>query len=249
MRIMAVGAHAFDAEVLGGALIAKAVQDGGEGLLVHMTLGERGRPDKEPAAYAEQLKGELQAAARVLGCEALWMGYPAGEIPVSQGIAAALARVMRQFRPDLVVSHWRGSWHPRHVSTYHNVLQGVALAADPTALCVGIPHRVSQVLFGENCEDLHGFDPWLYVDISKVLEQWTAALACYELYRRSVPGAGPPDYERTGIPYATYYRAMPRVRGLEAGVPFAQAFMACKRATDSVAGLETILADSRLILS
>lgn len=230
MHVMAIGAHAFDAEALAGGLIAKSTSQGHTGTLVHMTLGERGDPSKRPDVYARQLEMELQEAAQVLGSEGRWVGYPAGQAPISDEIALSLCRVIRELKPDLVVTHWRGSWHPRHVATHHNVVRSVKLAADESLECGYPAHHVSELYFGENCEDLDGFRSSIYFDITQVLDVWFDALACYELFRHSVPGHAEMQDSSTGFPYFTYYRSMARVRGLESGFAYAQAFMPARRA-------------------
>jgi hypothetical protein len=100
---------------------------------------------------------------------------------------------------------------------------------------------VRELYFGENCEDLDGFGPSVYFDITQVFDRWLDALACYELFRRSVVGQGELRDPSSGIPYSSYYRSMARVRGLESGFAYAQAFMPARRA---VGGLPEFTVDS-----
>lgn len=217
LRLMVVGAHAFDAEAMAGGLAARVRAEGGAVLLVHLTRGERGAPARPPEQYAVQLEEEMQQAARILGARAYWPGYPAGDLP-EEAVVAELSRLLAGFGPHVVVTHWRGSWHPRHVAAHRLTLKAVQHAGrtgDPG------PEQAPAVYFGENCEDLVGFVPSLYVDISTVFSQWHKALRCYEMFRRSEPL----ESYASGIPYAGFYPAMARVRGLEAGCTYAQAFM------------------------
>jgi len=241
MHAMAIGAHAFDAEVMSGGLLAKLTSHGHCATLVHMTLGERGDPSKKPETYARQLEKELQEAAHILGSQARWMGYPAGQVPISDEVALSLCAAIRELKPDLVITHWRGSWHPRHVATHYNVVRAARLAADESVKCGHPAHRVRELYFGENCEDLDGFRPSIYFDIRQVYDLWLDALACYELFCRSVGRHGGSRDASLGIPYSSYYRSMARVRGLESGFVYAQAFMPAKRA---VGGLPEFTGDS-----
>jgi len=217
LRLMVVGAHAFDAEAMAGGLAARAAEEGGAVLLVHLTRGERGDPTKPPEQYAVQLEGEMQQAAGILRARAHWPGHVAGELPM-EDVIAELGRLLREFEPHVVVTHWRGSWHPRHVAAHRVTLEAVQHAG--RAGGAG-PDQAPAVYFGENCEDLAGFVPTLYVDISTVFSRWLEALRCYELFRRSEPL----ESYASAIPYAGFYPAMARVRGLEAGCTYAQAFM------------------------
>lgn len=232
MHIMAVGAHAFDAEAMAGGFISLCSADGQGATLVHLTRGERGDPRKEPSKYASQLEQEMQEAARVLGAEALWLGYTAGHLPARDEAALALCSVIRDKRPDVLITHWRGSWHPRHVATHDIVRRAVAMASAHDVEGAP-PHQVRELYYGENCEDLEGFQPSLYVDVTTTFDTWFVALACYELFRRSIPC--PEKMLSVGIPYWTYYSSATRVRGLEAGCERAQAFMMARHRLDDLA--------------
>lgn len=249
LALMAIGAHAFDVEVMAGPAALHCARRGERAMFVHVTLGERGHPVKPPEQYAVQLQGESRRAADLLGAEYLWMGYKAGAAPVDPGIQARLAALIRRERPDVVVTHWRGSLHPRHASTHENVVAAVRFAGDPTwagesdgtagnadgAANPAEPHRVRAVYFGENFEDLDGFVPLVYLDITDVFDRWYEALSCYELFRPEFAvrdtmagGAARP------LPYAEYYRAIARVRGIEAGCALAKAFMPLRRLAESL---------------
>lgn len=232
LHIMAFGAHAFDAEVMAGPVLAKYARLGHKATLVHLTRGERGHPTKPPEVYGPQLEMEMKEAARVLGCNVIWMGYKAGTIGTSESIMLDICDLIRRERPDYVITHWRGSVHPRHTSTHENVVGGVRYAAAESVVRELPPHRVRGLYFGENCEDLDGFQPDVYIDITDTFDQWFEALAKYELF---APRFRERDHEGKVIeawPYADYYRTMAVVRGHEVGVRYAKAFMSARAAYD-----------------
>ena len=49
--IMVIGAHAADAEIMGGATVLKHVDAGWRAVMVHMTPGEKGHPKLSPVEY------------------------------------------------------------------------------------------------------------------------------------------------------------------------------------------------------
>ncbi len=67
--VLAIGAHAGDAEITTGALLARHKRLGDRVALLHLTLGEGGNPKMSPAAYGEQKKREALVAAKVLGAD------------------------------------------------------------------------------------------------------------------------------------------------------------------------------------
>jgi LmbE family N-acetylglucosaminyl deacetylase len=212
VHIAVIGAHAMDAEVMAGGLIAKATRSGHKATLIHMTRGERGHPFKKPEEFAEQLDQEMIEAARVLGAEVKWLGYSAGNLPIADEVSDKIYQIIMEINPTHIITHWRGSWHPRHVSTHYNVLKAIKMAI--------LRHKfqLKGLYYGENCEDLNGFNPTIYIDISDVKDIWFDALTKYELFRLSLKNTNI-------IPYASYYNVISKIRGFEAGVPYAQAFM------------------------
>ncbi|MGE5591396.1 MAG: PIG-L deacetylase family protein [Bacillota bacterium] len=213
--LMVVGAHALDAELMGGPAVIKWTRAGYRAVFVHATRGERGHRTKSPAEYTPQLEREMQVAAERMGASVKWMGYPAGAIPDLDVAADDMANLIRHLRPEVVITHWRGSLHPRHVQTYHNVREGIRRAALRASADGTVPYAVGAVYFGENLEDLDGFVPNAYLNITDVFDQWYAALETYELFRGGVQA----------FPYREYYRTSSIVRGIEAGYPMAKAFM------------------------
>mgnify|MGYP001626221496 CR=1 FL=1 len=214
-KLMVVGAHAGDAEVTCGGLIAKLTRAGHRVVIVHMTLGERGHPRLSEEEYAVQKRREAEEAARVLGAEPVFLPYRDGELPVSREVKFRLCDLIREYRPEILVTHWRGSIHRDHVGTYRNVVDAVFYAALPAVKRERPAHRVGRLFFAENWEDARGFRPNVYVDISDVFEVWREAASAYAFARGE-----------TGFPYVEYYSCLFRIRGIESGFRYAQALMA-----------------------
>lgn len=55
-RVVSIGAHALDAELMGGPYLIKAASRGDKCTFVHMTRGERGNKAKDPAEYGSNSK-------------------------------------------------------------------------------------------------------------------------------------------------------------------------------------------------
>lgn len=220
IRLAIFGAHALDAEVMAGGLISKYSKASDEITILHMTRGERGHPEKSSSDFALQLDEEREKAARTLSVHQSWMGYPAGELPINEETVRDVKEKLLEIDPTHVITHWCGSWHPRHVNTHHIVRRALEELQDSKN-----EFALRGLYYGENCEDLAGFNPDLYVKLSSSeVDKWFEALRKYELFRLS---------EKTpmevSIPYSDYYRSMAKVRGLESGVKYAQALMEEKR--------------------
>lgn len=207
----------MDAEVLAGGLVAAHTAAGGEAYLLHLSRGEGSYPSLPPDEAAARLQVEMAEAGATLRAQVRWLGFRSGPIGLTSAVSA-IRSVLADINPGVVVTHWRGSWHPRHVVAHQATLAAVR----------SVP-SVRELLFGENCEDLEGFRPTCYFDISDAVETWLRALSAYELFRKSAePGWG-------GVPYHGYYKSAARNRGIEAGVQAAQGFMDALRVRSSLA--------------
>lgn len=208
-----VGAHIGDCEVMAGGIAAKAVEEGWEAYFIHMTGGEKGHPSLSPEDYLEQKRREAKDFAEHIGLEVYFMPYKDGELEETDGVKVKLAELLREIRPRLVLTHWRGSFHKDHIATYKIVLDAAFYAANRWSP-VGGKLCWSKVFFAENWEDNDGFRPEVYVDVSSVFERWVEALKMCAFARGE-----------TGFNYVDYYVSLARMRGLEIGVRYAQALM------------------------
>ncbi len=212
--IVAIGAHAADMEFTAGATLLKHARNGWDAHIIHLTLGEKGNPNLSPDAYGEQKRREAEAAAQILQTTPHFLPYRDGELTVSDDIAYELAKWLRRLRPQVVITHWRDSIHSDHTATYFLVRRALFLAANPHFDLDGLPPtRGMRLYYAENWEDAENFRPFVYVDISEVFADWERAFKCFAIGR----GEG-------GFPYWDWYQARTRLRGIEVGVLFAQAF-------------------------
>jgi LmbE family N-acetylglucosaminyl deacetylase len=212
--IVAIGAHAADMEFTAGATLLKHARNGWDAHIIHLTLGEKGDPHLSPDEYGAQKRREAEAAAQILQATPHFLPYRDGELTVGDDIARELAKWLRRLRPQVIITHWRDSIHSDHTATYFLVRRALFLAANPHFDLDGLPPaRGMRLYYAENWEDAENFRPFVYVDISKVFPDWERAFKCFAIGR----GEG-------GFPYWDWYQACTRLRGIEIGVPYAQAF-------------------------
>jgi LmbE family N-acetylglucosaminyl deacetylase len=127
----------------------------------------------------------------------------------------AVADVIRQYRPTIILTHWNGSFHRDHNNTYHNVLASLFFAGLKTFVREHPPHRPEKVFFAENWEDVEDFKPSVYLDISDVFDRYIEAIHAYSLFRGEV----------VSFRYEQWYRGASEMRGAEAGFDRAIALM------------------------
>lgn len=225
-RILVVGAHAFDAEVIAGPLAFVAAAGGAEVTFLHLTMGEQGHRCLAPSLYAEQKRGEASAAASLLGVKWRGLDLPDAFLPDDEATALRVCDVIRELRPEVVITHWRGSWHKDHRAACEITKNAVFYGALPTLERTLPAHSPSLLLFGENWEDDEGFEPQHLVDVTPGYGPWREAAQKYELARGL-----------SSFPYLDYYASLYRLRGCIRGSTYAQAFMTMSHSWTAGAGL------------
>ena len=205
--ILAIGAHAGDAELTSGLLLARQRRAGDRTVVLHMTLGEGGNPKLTPAAYGEQKRREANAVGAALGAEVLFAPYKDGELPDDEAARRYMADVIRQVKPTHVLTHWGQSIHKDHSTTHRVVVDAVLLASLPGVVTANPAWRgVRAVWYAENWEDADGFQPYTYLAVApEDSARWREAVSKYEFVGGSI----------SSFKYLDYYSALMTVRGAE----------------------------------
>ena len=113
--IMAVGAHVGDMELTCGGVLAAHALRGDRIVTVAMTAGEKGNPpEMSPEKYRVQKVAEARGFARALGGEAVVLDTPDGLLEYEDRTVWTMCDLIRQYRPDVLITHWRESVHKDH---------------------------------------------------------------------------------------------------------------------------------------
>jgi LmbE family N-acetylglucosaminyl deacetylase len=205
--ILAIGAHAGDAELTSGLLLAHQQRLGDRTVILHMTLGEGGNPKLSPEAYGEQKRREAQAVAATLGAEVLFAPFKDGQLPDDEATRRYVADVIRQVKPTHILTHWGQSIHKDHAATNRIVSDAVLLASLAGVVTKNAAWRgVRSVWHAENWEDPDGFRPYVYVAVApEDSVRWREAVSKYEFVGGSI----------SSFRYLDYYSALMTVRGAE----------------------------------
>jgi len=210
--IVAVGAHPGDIELMCGAMLMKFAASGARCVAVHVSDGAQGDLSSSPQHYGQQKSREGHAFAEEAGIEVKFLKFPDGYVTNDARLREQLVWILQDIRPRVVITHWRGSFHPDHRAVHaavHDAALQAALPAD------GREHQVNLICYGENWEDHEGYSPDVYLDVSTVYEQWNDALQHLAMWRGEV----------ISFRYSQYYRALSRLRGAECGCEFAETLM------------------------
>jgi LmbE family N-acetylglucosaminyl deacetylase len=111
-RALAVVAHPDDLEFGSAAAIARWTRQGKEVVYCLLTSGEAGidgiaPPECGPLREAEQIE-----SARIVGVDVVeFLGQPDGTLEYGVGLRREIARVVRRYRPEVVITNnFRDTW-------------------------------------------------------------------------------------------------------------------------------------------
>lgn len=193
-RVMAIAAHPGDAFFAMGAPAAVATHLGGQGFFLSLSLGDKGSATIPPAQYGAMQQEAATKAAGLLGGTALFLHYGDGAVPDNDEAAFAVCDFIRQHKPNIVVTHWKGSEHKDHQACYH-VVQNALFYAAISGFARQYPaHSVGRLYYADNWEDARDFVPDTYLDISAVYDGWLKACGIFPMWRGE-----------TGFRYDDYY--------------------------------------------
>jgi LmbE family N-acetylglucosaminyl deacetylase len=212
--IMAIAAHPGDGFFTMGAAVALQTHLGARGVFLSLSLGERGSAKIATAEYGALQREASERAAKLLGAQAAFLGYRDGEIPSSEEAKLAVCDLIREYKPATIVTHWRGSWHKDHQACYAIVNDAIFYAGLSTLARQHPAHSARTLFFAENWEDVQGFAPDTYLDVSPVFARWSEACAAFPMWRGE-----------TGFRYNDYYESLAVSRGCLSGSKHAVALM------------------------
>ncbi len=200
-RVVSIGAHSLDAEVLGGPIMMKYAAQGAHCTYIHVTQGRLEDPDateKAKQEYLQELLEQNKRAAAKLNGDTIWLGYVSNNMPYLEDFSTRLAQYFEEEKVDLVITHWRGSMHPRHINTHDAVTNAVKRLREKGSNI--------RLVYGENFEDLVGFIPQAYFKLDRTeFEQWFAGMGEYSVFRGDI----------NDFPYQDYYTTIGKVRQIE----------------------------------
>lgn len=200
-RVVSVGAHSLDAELMGGPLFIKYAKQGAKCTCVHVTQGRLEDPNatkEECDAYLKKLLQQNDEAASHLGADSLWLGYVSSNMPSMEEFRDRMIEYFVEEKVDLVITHWRGSMHPRHINTHDAVVNAVKRLREQGSQI--------KLVYGETFEDLVGFIPQSYFMLDDAEQkQWFDALKTYTVFNGGV----------NDFPYIPYYTTNLKVRQIE----------------------------------
>ena len=214
--VLAIAAHRDDVEQTCGGTLLRMAARGLRTAILDLTQGEAGT-----RGSADDRAREAEEAARILGVgrrQALDMAD--GAIANTLENRLAIARVVRQLRPRVVILPYWQARHPDHAIVASLGYEACFIAGLSKIDAGGEPYRPFKIVYASLYADVR---PSFIVDITPFIEQRHLALMAYRSqYANQPTGSGlfVPEEE---IRERTFAEA--RHYGLLAGVKYGEPFV------------------------
>ncbi len=185
LDVLAVMAHPDDAEMLCGGALVKSADRGERTGVLDLTAGERGS-----RGTPESRAREAEAAAEVMGLAVRrCAGLPDGALADDLESRTAVARLLRELRPRVVVAHWKRGRHPDHGVAARLARKASFLAGLKNFPCTGVPHRPHKVVHALAFREAEA-RPTFVVDVTRQMDRKLAALDAYGSQFEGATGMG-----------------------------------------------------------
>lgn len=221
MRVLAVGAHPDDLEILCGGTLARFVREGHEVVMCHATKGDRGSYVHTSEEIARIRGEEARRAAEICGARYATLGLSDAEVNAADPEQRRLVvDLVREAAPDLIITH-----HPQDYMGDHNEVSRLVFecsfyATLPLYESAKPYHpQVTPIYYMDTVMGI-GFQPTEYVDISGVIDVKAAMLEAHQSQLAWL-------HDHDGVDIVEQMKTVSRFRGQQCGVAYAEGFIPC----------------------
>jgi LmbE family N-acetylglucosaminyl deacetylase len=222
MRVLAIGAHPDDVDLLCGGTLALCAARGDEVTIAVATNGEvgSGEPDAKPADVARVREAEARASASVIGASLLWMGFPDEFLFDDRSTREKFIDTIRQVQPEILFIHSESDYHPDH-RIAGKIARDSRIPVSVELVKTGFPRTEIPTTFLMDTYKGRNFEPETFVDISSVIEKKKTMLAAHDSQNAWMRHVFNTDMAAGMV-------VQSRFRGEQAGVEHAEGFQLLK---------------------
>ncbi len=181
-KFLIIGAHPDDPDGMFGGCAIKLSKLGHKVKFVSTTNGDAGHYAMSPTELIKRRYAEAQASAHIAGlAEYQVLDHHDGQLVPSLGNRAQIVKIIREFAPDIVISHRQCDYHADHRATAQLVQDASFLIRVPL-YCPEIPIPLEWPVF---CVSWDGFQqptpfrPDACIAIDNAVSSKLAMLDCH----------------------------------------------------------------------
>jgi LmbE family N-acetylglucosaminyl deacetylase len=181
VRLLIIGAHPDDADFAAGGTAALYRAAGHVVYMVSLTNGDAGHHQQAGPPLAQRRRAEAAAAGAVIAAPYEVFDNHDGELMPTLENRRQVIRLIRTFKPDLVLTHRPNDYHPDHRYT-SQLVQDAAYMITVPAIVPEVPHLASNPVIAYLPDDFqrpYPFEPAVVVDVGSVLDKIVGMMHCH----------------------------------------------------------------------
>lgn len=182
LRIMVIGAHPDDNESKTGGTAAKYRTLGHHVKYVYATNGDTGHFKIGGGSLARIRAEEACQACAIIGIEPMVLDIHNNGLEADIPTRERFIRIIREYRPDIIITHRPNDYHPDHRRT-SMLVQDCSYAVRVPNVCPLTPHlEYSPVILymKDNFKRPYEFVPDIVVNIDDVIDTKIKMLDCHK---------------------------------------------------------------------
>jgi len=182
LRILAFGAHPDDCDICVGGLAVKYARLGHKVKFVSVTNGDTGHFSIGGGPLARRRQQEAQRSAAIAGIEYEVLDIHNGQLLPTLENRWTIVRIIREFKPDLVITNRPNDYHPDHRYTSQLISDAAYTVTIPNvqALTPHLMYNPVVAYWGDNFKRPYPFTPDVAISIDDVIETKLDMLNCHD---------------------------------------------------------------------
>lgn len=172
LNVLLVGAHPDDCDFKAGGLTTMYCSRGNDVRILSMTNGDAGHHEMAGVELANRRRQEGESAADHVGASFEMFNNSDGELEPTLAERKRLIRYIREYEPDLLITHRPNDYHPDHRYTAQLVRDAAYMVMVPN-ICPETPPLEDNPVIGyfhDNFEKPSPFDPDIAIAIDAVID-------------------------------------------------------------------------------
>jgi LmbE family N-acetylglucosaminyl deacetylase len=218
MKVLAIGAHPDDVEILCAGTMAKFIKQGDEVFICHVCDGNKGSKIYSSEELAKIRRNEALQSANLIGATSIWAGMSDGAVVLDLESRIKIIDVIRQAEPDLIITNSPNDYHSDHINTSRLVFEATYLAGLVLWKTKYPPAEKLPYLYYMDTIAGVNFIPGEYVDITDTID------TKIEMMMKMQSQLGWLK-EMHNCDAAEFIKTVAKFRGFQAGVDYAEAFV------------------------
>jgi N-acetylglucosamine malate deacetylase 1 len=181
LRLLILGAHPDDADYAAGGTAALYRAAGHAVHMVSLTNGDAGHHQKAGPDLAGRRKAEAAASGNVIGAVYEVLDNHDGELLPTLDNRRHVIRLIRSFRPDLVLTHRPNDYHPDHRYT-SQLVQDAAYMVTVPPVVPDVPHLEKNPVIAYLPDEFakpYPFEAAIAVGVDGVIDKIIDMLHCH----------------------------------------------------------------------